>query len=242
MSRIQILLLCVVLLTALLWAMSLPWGYYSGLWIFFGAFVFLMSMRLQSGFFVSAQVKTSSDNVMLTFDDGPDPELTPKVLDILAAEEVQAMFFLIGKKIKGNEALVRRIVEEGHLVGSHSFSHDPRMGFWGKVMVRNDIWRGHQSLQEVVPEAGQWYRPPFGVTNPNIAQAIRGCGLKVVGWSLRSTDTVIRDERRLLDRLRRKVRGGDVVLLHDTQAQTVAILPSFIHFLKERQLRIKAEL
>ena len=114
-------------------------------------FLFGMSMFLRAQFFVKSIFRSSENNVLLSFDDGPDPLNTPIVLDILKKNGATAMFFLIGKKLKGNEALIRRIHEEGHLLGSHSFSHDPKMGLWDKARTAADIEKGHEELLKIVP-------------------------------------------------------------------------------------------
>ena len=113
-----------------------------------GVLVFLGTMSLLIGaqFFLNSILRTSAGNVLLSFDDGPDPVNTPLVLDILKKHNVTALFFLIGKKVKGNEALIRRIHEEGHLLGSHSYSHDPTMGFWSRERTTSDIADGHAEL------------------------------------------------------------------------------------------------
>ncbi|WP_339864439.1 polysaccharide deacetylase family protein [uncultured Algoriphagus sp.] len=205
-------------------------------------FLFGMSMFLRAQFFVKSIFRSSENNVLLSFDDGPDPLNTPIVLDILKKNGATAMFFLIGKKLKGNEALIRRIHEEGHLLGSHSFSHDPKMGLWDKARTAADIEKGHEELLKIVPGAGDWYRPPFGLTNPNIAAALMKCGLKSIGWSVRSFDTVKKDPTKLLDKLTQEIKGSDIVLLHDTQDITVSLLETLILELKSRNLTLKAEL
>ena len=205
-------------------------------------FLFGMSFRIKSQFFLKSVLRTTEINVLLSFDDGPDPVNTPLVLDILKKHGVTAMFFLIGKKIAGNEALVQRIHAEGHLLGSHSYSHDPKIGFWFREKVLADIGNGHNALLKAIPNAGYWYRPPFGVTNPTIAAAINNCGLQSVAWSVRSFDTANKDPDRLLKKLKQNINGSDIVLLHDTQEHTVSILESLIVELKSRNLTLKAEL
>lgn len=205
-------------------------------------FLFGMSMFLRAQFFVKSIFRSTENNVLLSFDDGPDPINTPVVLEILKRHNAKAMFFLIGQKVKGNEALVQRMQEEGHLLGSHSYSHHPNIGLWSKSRTTSDIQRGHEELLKVVPHAGNWYRPPFGLTNPTIAFALKKCSLKSIGWSVRSYDTVKKDPKKLLESLKQKIKGSDIVLLHDTQDLTVSILEPLILELKSRNLSLKAEL
>lgn len=242
MRKVKVVWGLAILLAVVILATSIPNFYLVVLGVGVPLFLGVMSFSIKSQFFLKSVLKTTENNVLLSFDDGPDPVNTPQILDILKEHDATALFFLIGKKVNGNEALVRRIHEEGHLLGSHSFSHDPKMGFWSKLKVTTDISDGHEGLLTVVPEAGNLYRPPFGVINPTIAMAIKNCGLQSVGWTVRSFDTVKKDPEKLLNRLKRKIKinGSDIVLLHDTQSQTVSILDSLIVDLKKRGLTLKA--
>ena len=242
MSQVQVVWGIAGLLAVAVLASSV--SYYYLVIPVFGAVLFLfgMSFRIKSQFFLKSVLRTTEINVLLSFDDGPDPVNTPLVLDILKKHGVTAMFFLIGKKIAGNEALVQRIHAEGHLLGSHSYSHDSKIGFWFREKVLADIGNGHNALLKAIPNAGYWYRPPFGVTNPTIAAAINNCGLQSVAWSVRSFDTASNDPDRLLKKLKHNINGSDIVLLHDTQVHTVSILEPLIVELKSRNLTLKAEL
>lgn len=242
MSKVQVVLGIAGLLVAAILASSVSYYYVILPVVGAALFLFGMSFRIRSQFFLRSVLTTNENNVLLSFDDGPDPVNTPLVLDILKKHGVTAMFFLIGKKIAGNEALLQRIHDEGHLLGSHSFSHDPKIGFWARGKVTADIDNGHKTLLKVIPEAGNWYRPPFGVTNPTIAAAISSCGVQSVAWSVRSFDTSSKDPDRLLKRLKKNINGSDIVLMHDTQVNTVSILEPLILELKSRNLTLKAEL
>jgi len=240
MRKVKIVLGIAILLAVVILVTSVPNFYLVVLGVGVPLFLIGMSFSIRSQFFLKSVLKTTENNVLLSFDDGPDPVNTPLILDILKEHGATALFFLIGKNVNGNEALVRRIHEEGHLLGSHSFSHDPKMGFWNMLKVTKDISAGHEGLLKIVPEAGNLYRPPFGVINPTIALAIGNCGLQSVGWTVRSFDTVKKDPHKLLNRLNRKINGSDIVLLHDTQTQTVSILDSLIVNLKKRELTLRA--
>ncbi|MEB2777805.1 polysaccharide deacetylase family protein [Algoriphagus sp. D3-2-R+10] len=242
MSKVQIVLGIAVLFAAVIIMTSISNLYLIVLAVGISLFLFSMAMLIKPQFFVKYVLKTTEDNVLLSFDDGPDPVNTPLVLNILKKHKVTAMFFLIGKKVKGNEALIQRMHAEGHILGSHSCSHDPMIGLWSKHKTAFDIESGHEALQTIIPNAGNWYRPPFGVTNPNIAFALKKQGLQAVGWTVRSFDTVKKDPEKLLASLKKKIKGSDIVLLHDTQSHTVSILEPLILELKRRNLTLKAEL
>jgi peptidoglycan/xylan/chitin deacetylase (PgdA/CDA1 family) len=149
--------------------------------------------------------------VFLTFDDGPHPVHTATVLDRLAAFDVTAGFFLIGKQIL-DPTLVQRIAAAGHLLGNHTFAHEtPR---WGDITgARADVAR----CQEVVPEA-TLFRPPLGRLTPGLWLAARGLGLRCVAWSLDSGDWRCRsavDAARCAAQVADAIRPGDIVLFHD---------------------------
>ncbi len=207
-----------------------------------GLFLLVMSMSPKAGFFMESVLHTAPGNVLLSFDDGPDPEHTVRILDILKKHGVTAMFFLIGQKIPGNEELVRRIAAEGHMIGSHSLNHSPWMGFYATESTRREILDGHAQLLAVVPEAGPWFRPPFGVGNPTIAKVLAQHRMQSVGWSVRSYDTVKKDPEKLLKKLSKSIKGSDIVLLHDTQSITAEVLEPLVLALKNKNLTLKATL
>ncbi len=177
-----------------------------------------------------------SRSVAITFDDGPD-EYTAAILDILRAEGVPATFFLIGKKIVGGERLIERIVSEGHGLGGHSWSHHWRLPMSSSRDIAAEIRETQTAISDIVQSQVQLFRPPFGVTTPLLARAVRETGVMSIGWSLRSYDTTIGDPDRLMMRLR-KVRSGDIILLHESGICTATILPMFIKYIRTQGLEI----
>ena len=127
--------------------------------------------------------------VYLTFDDGPDPIQTPKVLKVLKEYQATACFFCIGHKIKGNEALLKSMVTEGHLIGNHSYSHSGLFPLYGLSKMKKDLQTCQCELERVTSQPVTLFRPPFGVTNPTIAKAVRQLGYTSIGWSIRTLDT-----------------------------------------------------
>lgn len=225
----RILLIAFLLLVVLFFLKLIPFWF-----LFIPALLYLVAIAVGSYFIqlnyflVSFNKSTKQEKkIALTFDDGPITEKTLHLLDLLKAEDVKATFFLIGKNIRGNENVVRRIVEDGHLVGSHSYSHTNAFPLFSKEKIMNDIAKGNEAIERVTGRNVLWFRPPFGVTNPNIAKAVTELKLQSIGWSIRSYDTVINDEQKLLSRLE-KTKAGDIILLHDWGAKTLAVLPSFV--------------
>ncbi len=152
----------------------------------------------------------------LTFDDGPHPEVTPRVLDRLAAAGQRATFFLIGENARRQPALVRRIIAEGHALGLHSYSHSRFFCAWLPAKVTADIVRGAEVLADLTGRpAPTLFRPPVGLKNPLVAVAVRRLGLRTVTWSCRGRDTTLPPLPLMLQRLRAGLVPRAILLLHD---------------------------
>lgn len=171
--------------------------------------------------------------IALTFDDGP-AEYTAAVLDILKKEKVPATFFIIGKHVAGREAILQRMQKEGHSIGNHSFNHGFNFDWQSAASMLHEIEQTNEAIEAVIGSKVKLFRPPYGVTNPNLAKAVRHSGLKSIGWNLRSMDTVAKDKQQLLNKILTKVKAGDIILLHDRCAITAEILPELIITLKKR--------
>jgi peptidoglycan/xylan/chitin deacetylase (PgdA/CDA1 family) len=151
--------------------------------------------------------------VSLTFDDGPDPRTTPRVLDALRAN--RATFFVIGRKARENPHLIAEMLARGHAVMPHGENHS-----WIDMMTvrgaRGLVGEGLRSLQALGVQQPRFFRPPYGLTTPPVLLAIREAGLTLVGWRLRAFDTLrYRQSDRFAVRFAARVRNGDIVLLHD---------------------------
>jgi peptidoglycan/xylan/chitin deacetylase (PgdA/CDA1 family) len=154
--------------------------------------------------------------VALTFDDGPHPRWTPRVLDVLAERGAHATFFLVGRKAERYPEVVLRILERGHAVGLHSYAHDRLFALRGERRVKEDLERGMAVLQKITGRRPRLFRPPIGHTNPAIARAVDSLDLVVVGWTIAGRDGVARARpEAVAARVRRDLRDGVIVLLHD---------------------------
>jgi peptidoglycan-N-acetylglucosamine deacetylase len=174
--------------------------------------------------------------VSLSFDDGPDPVLSPVILDVLKKHKVPAGFFLIGKKIVGNEALVKRIHEEGHIIGNHSFSHSNLWDFMSSEKMAADIEKTVSAIRDVTGKSARYFRPPYGVINPMVNKAVKKTGMFIVTWRFRSFDTTASSSDVLLKKTLKKVQAGDILLFHDSCKLTAEILEKLIVSLHERGL------
>lgn len=153
--------------------------------------------------------------VALTFDDGPDENSTPQLLQLLREEKIPAAFFCIGRRVEKNPALAAQIVREGHLLENHSYAHSNFTNFYPRSRLRGELQRAQTAIEKAAGLAPAFYRPPIGHSNPNTFRVAKELGLGVVGWSIRSLDTVTREPEKIVARIRRGLRPGAIILLHD---------------------------
>jgi peptidoglycan-N-acetylglucosamine deacetylase len=183
--------------------------------------------------------------VAITIDDGPDPEVTPAVLDLLESHGARATFFCIGERAERHPALVREIVRRGHSVQNHSHVHRHHFSLLGPRGFAREIGAAQDTLGRLAGEAPRFFRAPAGLRNPFLAPVLHRAGLTLASWTRRGFDTREREPQRVLERLTRGLAAGDVLLLHDghcardAQGRPVilAVLPQLLEQLQWRQLR-----
>ncbi len=167
----------------------------------------------------------AAQGVALTFDDGPDPEFTPAVLDLLSKLDLRATFFLIGNKVDAHPELAARIVAEGHAVGGHGYDHRVITSM-SRDELGEDLRRCAVALRHATGLETRLFRPPKGeVDLTSIYCSVRTHGYRLAHWSLTYSDYRRDGLEPLLDRMQRNVpRAGDVILLHDNNPYTVDAL------------------
>ena len=203
------------LAAGLLWLASVPAAAAAPL----GAFVLaclVAPLFPQAGFFLPVIHRGGGDRraAALTFDDGPDPRATPRLLDLLARRAAPAMFFVVGRRVEAAPDLVREILARGHTVGNHSYRHDPFLMLRSRERLRDEIVR----TQAVLSDLGvrpRVFRPPVGVTNSRLPAVLGELDLACVTFSCRAGDFGNRRIGGLARRILGKVRPGAIVLLHD---------------------------
>ncbi len=202
-------------------------------------FLLLISTNVQWNFFIKAfnrSPKHKKNEVALTFDDGP-VETTLKILSLLKKYDAKASFFCIGKNIEANPDIFRKIIKEGHMIGNHTFSHTRKMGFLNKEQIILEI---NKCDAAALKEGGvklKTYRPPFGIINPKIKEALEYTEHQVVGWNVRSYDAVLSSKNYILKRIIKNIKPGAIILLHDNNFQTVEILEQLLLFLQTNDYR-----
>ncbi len=219
---------------------GMPVYVYLLLFVAWSLLVFWGCIHVCSNFFIKIACKANTDKkeISISFDDGPAENYTQQILAILKAENVKATFFCIGNRIAGNEAILKKVKDEGHIIGNHSYSHHFWFDMYAAKKMQEDLKQMDAELERVIGLKPKFFRPPYGVTNPNLAKAIRKGGYTPVGWSVRSLDTVAKDEQLLLHKINAGIKPGAVFLFHDTCKITVNVLPQFIQEVKKRGYNI----
>ena len=183
--------------------------------------------------------------ICLTFDDGPDPQVTPQVLDLLDRYAAKASFFCIGAKAAAFPDTVREIARRGHSVENHSYGHSHAFAFYGMSGLRREVESAQAVIAGITGRAPLYFRAPAGFRSPLLDAVLAQCGMRYVSWTRRGFDAVRCDPVRVLQRLARGLAAGDVLMLHDgahmcTDAGdpvVLAVLPALLDQLRAQGLR-----
>lgn len=176
----------------------------------------------------------ASKCIALTFDDGPDPVLTPQILDILKRHNVQATFFVMGRHVSGNEALLKRMHAEGHEIGNHSWNH-PYFTRISLDQVREEVTSTQAAVAKAGVPAPQLFRPPYGDVNDAVLAQIP---LTVVRWNIDPEDWHPKKRDNMLGHMAAFAKPGGVVVMHDTEATTAERLESLLLQLESQSFKV----
>ena len=182
--------------------------------------------------------------IAITIDDGPDPDVTPHVLDLLDAANAKATFFCIGWRARENPALCRDIVARGHRIENHGDSHSNAFAFFGPRRMTADIVAAQSTLSDITGQAPRYFRATAGLRNPFLDAVLHGLGLQLASWTRRPYDTRCGDPETVFQRLTRDLGPGDILLMHDGHAASMAdgrpvilaVLPRLLATLNDHQL------
>lgn len=180
----------------------------------------------------------------LTFDDGPNPEATPRILDALAASGTIATFFLLGRHVERWPALAERVAAEGHVVGNHGWFHR-KLHTQSPASVRRDLELGTAAIIGATGVRPEVFRAPHGFRAPWVSRIARTLGQRTIGWSLGVWDSALPGVDAIVERTLTGTRPGSILLLHDgdgydasgDRMQTAAAVPRIIDALKARDYR-----
>ena len=164
----------------------------------------------------------AAGRIAVTIDDGPDPAVTPAVLDLLDRHGCRATFFCIGQRVAAHANLSREIIRRGHQIENHTQHHPNSFSLLGPAGMNREITAAQQALRDVAGRAPRYFRAPAGLRNPFLEPVLARHGLELVSWTRRGFDTVTRDPTLVLARLTRGLRAGDILLLHDGHAAHTA--------------------
>lgn len=211
--------------------------------------ILFQGMGLTTGAAVRHSWKTSmvrtipspdSKTVALTFDDGPTQEVTPRVLEILKKEDVHATFFLVGWRVDENPDLVRSILEAGHAIGNHSYSHHSMRGK-SAPFIQDEIERTTQAIQTATGQRTFIFRAPYGLWSVRLLELIDRLGYRPIHWTLSPHDWRRPSAKSIIHRCLARIQPGSIILLHDgfggqrkgNRGAMLEALPTLIRSLKD---------
>ena len=221
-----------------IWSASPGWLLLFLVIILFSAFILIgSSFIICSGVYVTSICKGTShcNKIALTFDDGPC-EQTKEILNVLNKYKVKATFFLIGRQVALHRDIVYEMVQKQHTLGNHSYDHTIWFPLIGRDRIKNQLITTQVAIASISGSKPVYFRPPFGVTNPFIAKALKGLNLKTIGWSLRSFDSKEKNPGKTIQRIKNKVGPGSIVLMHDRSKDAAVVLEQLLIYCLEEQL------
>lgn len=223
-------------LILILWALQVLPLYFAGFAMaIYMVFIILGVVFIQWNFYVESIIRLpNKKQVLLSFDDGPDPEITPLILDILEEYHAKAIFFVIGKQAEQSPLLMKEINRRGHLIGNHSYGHSNFFDIFSVERMITEVEKTNEIITKTIETKVSFFRPPFGVTNPRIAKMLKKTGMKSVAWSFRSYDGGGRSKDLIINKLKNEIRGGEILLFHDNRIQTPEVLKEALPWLSER--------
>lgn len=183
--------------------------------------------------------------ICITFDDGPDPEVTPRLLELLDRDGAKATFFCVGAKAAAFPDIVREIARRGHSIENHSLRHSHAFALFGIFRLRRDLESAQAVVSGITGQSPRFFRAPVGLRSPLLDPVLARCGLTYVSWTRRGLDAVHRDPEKVLRRLVNGLAAGDILLLHDNGAWrtrdgtpvALAVLPELLDRIRASGLR-----
>ncbi len=158
---------------------------------------------------------TDQGCVALTFDDGPDPKVLPKLLEVLKDEKVKATFFMVGQAAEANPAMVKKVEADGHLIGNHSYFHSAWWPFQFVFAIRDELARSNAAIAKVIGTKPRLVRMPFSIGRPGLSRVFRKLNLVPIGWDVRGLEGLYREPKLIAEHVAKEARNGSIVLLHE---------------------------
>lgn len=201
-------------------------------------FLIYASSSISSDIYIKTICHNSTNKILFTFDDGPHPTLTPIILDILKEHNIHAIFFVIGKNALENPDIIKRIIAEGHQIGIHTYSHSAHFPLLKTTEIEKELQNTQKIIKKITQITTNLFRPPFGVTNPNIAKAVNRLNLQTIGWSIRSLDTSLSVEQSY-NRITKQLHNNAIILFHDNRENTSILIQKILEYFKYHNIKIQ---
>ncbi|RZJ72527.1 polysaccharide deacetylase family protein [Flavobacterium sp.] len=219
---------------------SLSWWFFGLSIVVWMAIVVVGSAWIASNYHVKAFCSNPSEKenrIAITFDDGPS-EFTPKVLELLERFDSNAAFFCIGNNVQSHPDILLKTIQKGHIVGNHSYFHGKDFDWKNTSEVLSELIQTDAAIEKFSGKKPKFFRPPYGVTNPSIANALKVTKHRVIGWNIRSMDGVSKDENAIYERIVKQLKPGAIILMHDTSQITVNVLERLLLTLREKNFTV----
>ena len=202
--------------------------------------LFWSSWSISAGVYLKTvcRLNTNEKVVALTYDDGPEPATTLPLLEVLKKYDAKACFFCVGHKAEQYPEIVRKIVDERHTIGNHSYGHEATFPLYGKKKMKEDLLKAQQILEQASERQVRLFRPPFGVTNPTMRRVVKELGWTTIGWSIRSLDTQAQTADKVVWRIKRKLKPGVIILLHDRMPFCAELTEELLVYLQENGYKV----
>jgi peptidoglycan-N-acetylglucosamine deacetylase len=187
-----------------------------------------------------SQAAQNANQIAITIDDGPNPGVTPAVLDILDAANAKASFFCIGRLVELHPYLAQQIIRRGHSIENHSYGHRHHFSLMGMKFLRQEIVKTQEIISQTTGYMPSYFRAPAGLRSPLLDPVLQSLDLKLVSWTRRGFDTMTNDPNKILLRLQDGLAAGDILLLHDgncarsikDEPVVISVLPKLLENLK----------
>jgi peptidoglycan/xylan/chitin deacetylase (PgdA/CDA1 family) len=208
--------------------------------LFFAIIEVVGASKLSANFHFNSicKAKTNEKIVSITFDDGPHGEATEKVLAVLKEYNVPATFFCIGKKIKNETSLLKKIEDAGHIIANHSYTHNNLFDLQSTTKLIEELELTNITIKKIIGKTPLFFRPPYGVATPALGRAIRKNNMVSVGWNIRSFDTSIKNSEKIFEKIKPQIKPGSIVLLHDRVEGCDIVVRLLLNYLKENHYTV----
>ncbi len=217
---------------------DIPVWVYVVVFLIFFAITFWGTVSIRSNFYLRALSSGITDEkvISLTFDDGP-AENTIRISKLLKQHNAIGTFFCIGKNVARSPGVLKKLDDHGHVIANHSYTHSTFFDFQFSQEIVEEINLTERQIEQAIGKKVALFRPPYGITTPHIKKAVNQLNYKVIGWNVRSMDTVINDLDKLTDRVISRIKPGAIVLLHDTTPHLEELLKRVLAYCKENGYR-----